>query len=131
LVSVDDVDVMGFTILFEKGCGFREQRVPDLINGTHVIPTDDLHLTDLIPRSEEHFPSLREQEVVASVNPVLDNRIAISIPDVNELRFQNYLVAKVGEERRRNGSYVLVREVAQPVVVIVQSQIRVTARPSS
>jgi hypothetical protein len=79
LVSIDDIDVMGFTILFEKGCAISDQRVPDLINGTHVVPTDDLHLTDLIPRSEEHFPSLREQEVVASVNPVLQTGVAVSI----------------------------------------------------
>jgi hypothetical protein len=96
LVSVDDVDVMGFTILFEKGCGFREQRIPDLINGTHVVPTDDLHLADLVPRSEEHFPSLREQEVVASVHPVLDNRIAISIPDVNELEISKLPCSQSG-----------------------------------
>ena len=40
---------------------------------THVVPTDDLDLANLVSDRQQHFPPLREEEVVASVDPVLQN----------------------------------------------------------
>jgi hypothetical protein len=38
---------------------------------THIVPANNFNLTDLVSHGQEHLPSLREEEVVTSVNPVL------------------------------------------------------------